>query len=85
MPNNALTLDMTRDRMVEMKVTSPFLGSPMHQDLLAVENAPDDLLAAIDEVRERGNEGGGDLGYLLVVHTMALLVNAARDYRLSTK
>jgi hypothetical protein len=67
MSENALTLDpQTRDRMVETKVTCPFLGSLVHQNLLAVRSAPDNPLAAIDEVRLRGNEGGGDLGDLLV-------------------
>jgi hypothetical protein len=67
MPDNALTLDpQTRDRMVEMKVTCPFLGSLVHQDLLAVREAPDNPLAAIDDVRLRGNEGASDLGDLLV-------------------
>jgi hypothetical protein len=67
MPDDPQTLAPgTRDRMVETKVTCPFLGSLVHQDLLAVRNAPDNPLAAIDEVRDRGNEGGGDLGDLLV-------------------
>jgi hypothetical protein len=67
MPDNALTLDpQTRDKLVETKVTCPFLGSLVHQDLLALRDAPDNPLAAIEEVRARGNQGGGDLGDLLV-------------------
>ena len=67
MPENALTLEpVVRDRMVETKVTCPFLGSVVHQELLAVSNAPDNPLAGIEDVRRLGNEGGGDLGDLLV-------------------
>jgi hypothetical protein len=67
MPENALTLEpAVRDRMVETKVTCPFLGSVVHQELLAVGKAPDNPLAGIDDVRRLGNEGGGDLGDLLV-------------------
>ena len=67
MPENALTLEpAVRDQMVETKVTCPFLGSVVHQDLLPVSNAPDNPLAGIEDVRRLGNEGGGDLGDLLV-------------------
>ncbi len=67
MPENTLTLDpAVRDRMVETKVTCPFLGSVVHQEQLAVSNAPDNPLAGIEDVRRLGNEGGGDLGDLLV-------------------
>jgi len=67
MPESALMLDpQTRDRMVETKVTCPFLGSLVHQNLLTVRGTPDNPLAATDEVRLLGNEGGGDLGDLLV-------------------
>jgi hypothetical protein len=67
MPENALTLEpVVRDRMVETKVTCPFLGSVVHQDLLPVSSAPDNPLAGIEDVRRLGNEGGGDLGDLLV-------------------
>ena len=52
MSENGLTLDpQTRERMVETKVTCPFLGSLVHQNLLAVKSAPDNPLAAIDEVQ----------------------------------
>jgi hypothetical protein len=67
MPENALTLEpVVRDRMVETKVTCPFLGSVVHQELLPVSNAPGNPLAGIEDVRRLGNEGGGDLGDLLV-------------------
>jgi hypothetical protein len=66
MPDNALTLDPElRDRMVETKVTCPFLGSLVHQELLSVRGATDNPLADIEDVRRLGNEGGGDLGDLL--------------------
>jgi len=66
MPEGASTLDpQVRDQMVEKKVTCPFLGSVVHQELLSVRGAADNPLANIEEVRRLGNEGGGDLGDLL--------------------
>jgi hypothetical protein len=66
MPENALVLDpQVRDLMVETKVTCPFLGSLVHQELLSVRGAGDNPLAEIEDVRRLGNEGGGDLGDLL--------------------
>jgi hypothetical protein len=66
MPEGALTLDpQVRDLMVEKKVTCPFLGSVVHQELLGVRGAADNPLANIEEVRRLGNQGGGDLGDLL--------------------
>jgi hypothetical protein len=66
MPESALTLDpQVRDQIVETKVTCPFLGSLVHQELLSVRGAPHNPLADIEDVRRLGNEGGGDLGDLL--------------------
>ncbi len=66
MPDSASTLNpQVRDLMVEKKVTCPFLGSLVHQELLGVNGAPDNPLADIEEVRRLGNQGGGDLGDLL--------------------
>jgi hypothetical protein len=66
MPENALVLDPEiRDLMVQTKVTCPFLGSLVHQELLSIRGAPDNPLAEIEDVRRLGNEGGGDLGDLL--------------------
>jgi hypothetical protein len=50
--------------MVETKVTCPFLGSLVHQEFRGTSGNP---LAAIEDVRRLGNEGGGDLGDLLVL------------------
>jgi hypothetical protein len=62
-----LTLDpQARDTMVETKVTCPFLGSVVHQELLSVRGAAGNPLASIEDVRALGNTGGGDLGDLLV-------------------
>jgi hypothetical protein len=67
MLENPLTLDpQVRDMMVETKVTCPFLGSVVHQELLSVRGAAGNPLASIEEVRALGNTGGGDLGDLLV-------------------
>jgi hypothetical protein len=53
--------------MVETKVTCPFLGSLVHQELLSVRGTAGNPLARIEDVRRLGNEGGGDLGDLLVL------------------
>jgi hypothetical protein len=66
MIENMLALDpQILQQMVRTKVTCPFLGSLVHQDLLAVYGAPGNPLATINEVRRLGNAGGGDLGDLL--------------------
>ncbi|SIO66418.1 hypothetical protein SAMN05443247_11215 [Bradyrhizobium erythrophlei] len=66
MLESPLALDpQVRDLMVETKVTCPFLGSLVHQELLSVRGATGNPLASIEDVRRLGNEGGGDLGDLL--------------------
>ena len=66
MLSDPLTLDsQARARMVELKATCPFLGSAVSQELLSVRGAANNPLAAIEDVRRLGNEGGGDLGDLL--------------------
>jgi hypothetical protein len=81
MAENALVLDPElRDLMVETKVTCPFLGSLVHQELLSVRGAADNPLAEIEDVRRLGNEGGGDLGDLLAFFAAgnhALMRNSA--------
>ena len=81
MPENALALDpQVRDQIVETKVTCPFLGSLVHQELLSVRGAADNPLANIEDVRRLGNEGGGDLGDLLAFFAAgnhALMRNSA--------
>jgi hypothetical protein len=53
--------------LVQKKVTCPFIGSAVAQGILAVRNDARDPLAGIEDVRELGNTGGGDLGDLLVL------------------
>ncbi len=66
MLESALALDPElRDQMVTTKVTCPFLGSLVDQELLSVRGATDNPLADIGDVRRLGNEAGGDLGDLL--------------------
>jgi hypothetical protein len=56
-----------RDKIVEQKVTCPFLGSAVARDLLEIRGDPTNPLASIEDVRRLGNLGGGDLGDILVV------------------
>ena len=66
MLESVLALDPElRDQMVTTKVTCPFLGSLVDQELLSVRGATDNPLADIEDVRRLGNEAGGDLGDLL--------------------
>src|SRR5262249_28519748 len=65
---DSLTLDpKARDMMVETKATCPFLGSLVHQEFLSVRGTTGNPLARIEDIRHLGNEGGGDLGDLLVL------------------
>jgi hypothetical protein len=67
-PGTALALDDdARDQMVETKITCPFLGSAVHQDVLAVRGDAGNPLASIEDVRQLGNSGGGDLGEVLAL------------------
>jgi hypothetical protein len=67
-PGTALALDDgTRDQMVETKITCPFLGSAVHQNILAVRGDAGNPLASIEDVRQLGNSGGGDLGEVLAL------------------
>ena len=56
-----------RSRLVETKVTCPFLGPAVASGKLAVRGAADDPLASVEDVRRLGNTGGGDLGDVLAV------------------
>jgi hypothetical protein len=57
-----------RRQIVETKVTCPFLGSVVQQEILPVRGAADNPLAKIEDVRALGNTGAGsDLGNLLIV------------------
>jgi len=59
--------DAALRRVVEEKVTCPFLGPAVASGKLPVLNDADNPLARIEEVRRLGNTGGGDLGDLLVL------------------
>jgi len=66
-PNQSVTLtDSARALLVEKKATCPFVGSAVAQGRLAVRNDAENPLASIEEIRNLGNTGGGDLGDLLV-------------------
>src|SRR5262249_40364486 len=63
-----LTVDaQSRDRIVEIKVTCPFLGSAVHEELLVLRGDAPSQWARIEEARALGNAGGGDLGALLAL------------------
>jgi len=67
-PGAVLALDDgARDQMVETKITCPFLGSAVHQNVLAVRGDAGNPLASIEDVRQLGNSGGGDLGEVLAL------------------
>jgi hypothetical protein len=69
MSEDKLTLQaQVRHQIVETKVTCPFLGSAVQQELLPVRGDAGNPLARIEDVRELGNTGdGSDLGDLLIV------------------
>ena len=56
-----------KDRLVETRVTCPFVGSAVAGGRLAVRNSAADPLAAIEDVRALGDSGGGDLGHVLAL------------------
>src|SRR5579871_6745564 len=63
-----LVLDsQDRRELVDAKVTCPFLGSAVFQELLSVYGDAGNPLAKVDDVIELGNRGGGDLGNLLAL------------------
>ncbi len=51
--------------IVQTKATCPFIGTAVSTGDLPVRNDPGNPLASVDEVRELGNMGGGDLGEVL--------------------
>ncbi len=60
----AITAEV-RNRIVQTKATCPFIGTAVSTGDLSVRNDPANPLASVDEVRELGNTGGGDLGEVL--------------------
>jgi len=54
-----------KSQIVQTKATCPFIGTAVSTVDLAVRNDPDNPLASVDDVRELGNTGGGDLGDVL--------------------
>jgi hypothetical protein len=70
-PNTIVALTSAEtDRIVETLVTCPFVGSAVAEGKLGVRNSADNPLASIEEVRELGDSGGGDLGQVLVLFAM---------------
>jgi hypothetical protein len=68
MPEDQSPLDCeVRDQIAKTKVTCPFLGSVVHQELLRIRGDSINRLADIEDVRALGNTGSGDLGNLLAV------------------
>jgi hypothetical protein len=56
-----------RSSVVRTKATCPFIGTAIATGTLPVRNTADNPLASLDQVRELGNTGGGDLGDVLVL------------------
>lgn len=54
-----------KNQIVQTKATCPFIGTAVATDVLPVRNHADNPLASLDDVRELGNAGGGDLGEVL--------------------
>jgi hypothetical protein len=59
--------DDEKRQLAEKKVTCPFVGSAVAEDELVVRNSADDPLASIEDIKNLGNAGGGDLGDLLAL------------------
>jgi hypothetical protein len=59
--------DEARSILVDAKVTCPFLGPAVAVHTLPVRNEAANPLASIEDLRQLGNSGGGDLGDLLVL------------------
>jgi len=53
--------------LVAKEATCPFIGSAVAQGELPIRNDAKNPLASIEDVRQLGNTGGGDLGDLLVL------------------
>jgi hypothetical protein len=83
MLSDQLTLDAeTTAQIVETKVTCPFLGSASTQKLFGIRGTEDNPLASVEDVRQLGNQGGGNLGDLLAFFANgnhALMRGAAGD------
>jgi len=58
--------DQSRGQIVQEKATCPFLGTAIATGNLAVRNDANNPVASIEDVRQLGNSGGGNLGDLLV-------------------
>ena len=54
-----------RSQIVQTKATCPFIGTAVATGVLPVRNAADNPLASVDDVKELGNTGNGDLGEVL--------------------
>jgi hypothetical protein len=65
--NKAVLDPETRTRIIEAKITCPFLGSAANQERLIILGEAGNPLASLEDVRRLGNTGGGDLGDLLVL------------------
>lgn len=67
-PNAIVSLtESEKGRIVQALATCPFVGSAVAERRLAVRNDGVGPLASIEDVREMGNSGGGDLGEVLVL------------------
>jgi hypothetical protein len=56
-----------RHTVVQAKATCPFIGTAIATGILPFRNSPDNPLASLNDVRQLGNSGGGDLGEVLLL------------------
>jgi hypothetical protein len=56
-----------RNTVVQAKATCPFIGTAIATGILPVRNSSDNPLASLNDVRQLGNSGGGDLGEVLLL------------------
>ena len=67
-PNKVIDLSgEEKTFVVQKKATCPFIGAAVNQGDLPVRHDAKNPLAAIEDVRELGNTGGGHLGEVLVL------------------
>lgn len=64
--NEPITLNANKRKSIaEKHATCPFMGSAVAEGALPVYQNADNPLARVEDVKDLGNRGGGDLGFVL--------------------